>query len=75
MDSCDTIKNDNETDKQVEQGKIEYRVSNVSYLFPTFWIRRAICADNEVDRFLLDYGYNFLFYIGSIFWLIYLLVS
>lgn len=42
-------------------------------LFPTVWIRRPFCVNNEVDRILLDNGYSFLFYFGCFFWALFLL--
>jgi hypothetical protein len=76
MDSCETIvKNDTEADKQISPSKIENNKPNVSNFFSTIWLRRPICVNNEVDRFLLDYGFNFLFYIGSFLWLLFLIFS
>lgn len=76
MDSCDTIvKNDNEADKQIQQIKIANHKPNVGYLFSTFWLRCPIRLDNEIDWFLLDYGFNFLLYLGSLLWMLFLLVS
>lgn len=76
MDSCDTIvKNDNEADKQIQQKEIADRQPNVGYVFSTFWLRRTFRIDNEVDRFLLDYGFNFLLYFGIFLWCLFLLVS
>jgi hypothetical protein len=43
-----------------------------SDVFQPAWLRRTFRPCNEVDRFLLDYGYHFLFPIGIILWTLYL---
>ena len=43
-------------------------------LFQPFRFRRFICSYNEVDRVLLDYGYNFLLPVGIFLWTL-LLIS
>jgi hypothetical protein len=35
------------------------------------WVRCVVQADNGLDRFLLDYGRNFLSYFGIILYIIY----
>jgi hypothetical protein len=80
MDESDTIlKNEKETDKQVklvhDKGKAYHTNFNASNIFSAFWIRCLIRSNNEMDRFLLDYGFNFLLYFGSILWLLFLLIS
>ena len=46
---------------------------NVKHVFPASGIRCSIFIDNEINRFLLDYGYNFLPYFGLFSWLLFLL--
>ena len=50
-----------------------YSLSNDSNVFQSVWIRRLIQTSDGVDRFLLDYRYNFLFPIGIVFWAIFIL--
>jgi len=50
-----------------------YRMSNDSNVLQSFRIRRFIQNSDGMDRFLLDYGYNFLFPCGVIFWVIFIL--
>jgi len=50
-----------------------YRMSNDSNVLQSFRIRRFIQNGDGMDRFLLDYGYNFLFPCGVVFWLIFIL--
>lgn len=47
-------------------------LSDDSNVFQPIWFRRAIQSSNGLDRFLLDYGFNFLPYSGVLFWIIYL---
>jgi hypothetical protein len=42
-------------------------------LFQSLWLRCTFRVDNEVDRVLLGYGFNFLPSFGIIFWLIFLI--
>ena len=46
-------------------------INDISFSFQFFssvWIRRYFCVDNEMDGILLDYGFNFLPYIGMLFY-------
>ena len=43
------------------------------FLQPT-WLRRAIQTSYGFDRFLLDYGFNFLFYISTIIYTLFLFI-
>jgi len=45
------------------------------YVFQSIWIRRFIQASNGLDKFLLDYGFNFLLRIGTIFWCLYFIAQ
>ncbi len=80
MDSSDTIlKNEKETDKRVElahqQRETDDSYFNAGNIFSAIWIRRTFRTSNEVDRFLLDYGFNFLLYFGILLWVLFLLIS
>lgn len=38
-------------------------------------VRRSVCSNNEMDRVLLDYGFNFLLPFGIILWIVFLVVT
>jgi hypothetical protein len=46
---------------------------DAEHVLPAFRLRCAVSVDNEMDRFLLDYGHNFLPYIGLLSWFLFLL--
>jgi hypothetical protein len=50
-----------------------YGLSNDRHVFKSVWIRRLIQTSDGFDRFLLDYGFNFLFPCGIVFWIIFIL--
>lgn len=50
-------------------------LSNVRNVLPPAGIRCNFQTYSELHTFLLDYGRNFLLYIGSIFWIIFLLLQ
>ncbi len=39
------------------------------------WFRRLVQSSDELDRFLLDYGFNFLPGVSILFWFIFLLTK
>lgn len=58
-----------------QQQQNSNNMSNVFDVFPTTRIRCSIFTYNEFDRFLLDYGCNFLPYISLFSWFIFLLLQ
>lgn len=38
-------------------------------------VRRSVRSNNEMDRVLLDYGFNFLLPFGVILWVVFLVVT
>jgi hypothetical protein len=48
---------------------------NVMHVLQPIRVRHTFQSYNGIDRFLLDYGYNFLPYITVISWIIFLLVK
>ncbi len=44
------------------------------YIFPSSRIRHSISFNNEMDRFLLDYGLHFLCPVCIIIWLLFLFI-
>jgi len=47
------------------KGTVSHNIFISREFFLTFWLRRAIRSNNAIDRFLLDYGFNFLPYFGT----------
>jgi len=58
--------------RQTEVGDSSTYDCNV---FQPLWIRCFIQTSNGLDRFLLDYGYNFLLRFGIVLWTIYLIAQ
>jgi hypothetical protein len=56
--------------KQTKNSKC---VSNLGDVLPTSGIRCPVRTNNEIDRFLLDYGCYILLYIVPIFWTLFYL--
>jgi hypothetical protein len=46
---------------------------NGSNVFQSSWIRRVVQTNNDLDRFLLDYGFTFLPSCGVVSWVIFLI--
>jgi hypothetical protein len=64
----DSITN-SEKSKQNSNG-----VLNAGHVFPPTGIRCSVFVNNEFDRFLLDYGFNFLPIVSFFSWVLFLLV-
>ena len=45
-----------------------------SYILQPSWIRCPLCAGNEMDRLILDYGRYFLLPIGILFWTLFFIL-
>jgi len=45
-----------------------------SYILQPSWIRCPLCINNEMDRFILDYGRYFLLPIGILFWTLFFIL-
>lgn len=58
-----------DSDKQTKNSNAKLSAVHV---LQSFWVRCSVQNNNGVDRFLLDYGYHFLPYIGVISWVIFL---
>lgn len=70
MDNCESDKRkETEGEKSKDGDPLPY-VGNV---FSTIWLRCTIQTNNGLDKFLLDYGYNFLLPVGSFIWIVFLL--
>jgi hypothetical protein len=58
---------DSYTNDKRKQTKTSKRIPNLRDVFPTLRIRCSFRLNNETHRFLLDYGYYILLYLGPIF--------
>ena len=60
--------------RKSEEGDLEKKgfnnVFNASNVFQPIWVRCVVQNGDGLDRFLLDYGCNFLWYCGTISWFI-----
>ena len=61
---------DSESFKQDTEGEHPDPEPNVGYVFQSTWLRRIVQAGDGLDRFLLDYGCNFLLRFSFILYLI-----
>jgi hypothetical protein len=50
-----------------------YNVSDASDVFQPAWLRCAIQTSDGLDRFLLDYGFTFLFRCAFVSWLVFII--
>jgi hypothetical protein len=55
--------------------KIGDAESDTGNVLQSVRVRRSVRVNNEMDRVLLDYGFNFLFPFGLFLWIIFLVVS
>jgi hypothetical protein len=62
-------------DEPYKQRKISDSKFNFGDVFQSVRVRRSFQRGNDIDRFLLDYGYNFLPYIAIISWIIFFIVK
>lgn len=70
-DSKREAKQLNDLEIQILKQRI-YALPHASDVFQSAWIRRAIQSSNGLDRFLLDYGFHFLWRCGIFSWIIFL---
>lgn len=69
-DSKRYTKEINDLEIQILKQRV-YAVPDAGNVFQSAWIRRVVQADNGLDRFLLDYGFNFLWRCGLFSWFIF----
>lgn len=62
-----------DSDEPYKQKKISNWLSSVMYVLQPFRIRCAFQDGDGLNKFLLDYGFNFLPYVGIISWVIFFL--
>lgn len=68
----DNEKKNSDLEKSISQ-KLGNIISDVVSIFQSNGIRFSFQNDSRLDKFLLDYGRNFLFRCGILFFIIYLL--
>lgn len=61
--------------EETHKEKISGSMSNTSHILQSTRVRRTVCSNNEVDRVLLDYGFNFLLPFGVVLWVVFLVVT
>lgn len=66
---------DSEGNTQKFKKKISNDVSDTGNVLQSIRVRRNVRNDNELDRVLLDYGFNFLLPFGTILWVIFLVIT
>lgn len=59
---------DSYTNDKRKQTKASECIPHFCDVLPTTRIRCSIRINNEIDRFLLDYGCYILLYLGPVFW-------
>lgn len=47
---------------------------NAGHLFSSIGVRCTIFTNNELDKFLLDYGFNFLPVVSIVSWILFLFI-
>ena len=62
-----------DSDEPYKQKKNSNAMFSALHVLQPFRVRCSIQDDNGIDRFLLDYGFNFLPYIAIISWVIFFL--
>ncbi len=72
MDSCSEVLIEN---AEVAEDQPPPHNLNVSDVLQPAWLRCTFCHGDETNRFLLDYGYNFLLPVGIILWTIFFITS
>jgi hypothetical protein len=53
----------------------DYSLSDISDILQPSWVRCPVCSGDEMDRFLLDYGYHFLLPFGIFLWCLVAVIS
>jgi hypothetical protein len=73
------MEEDSKIQKRINDLEIEilkqcsYNVSDAGDVFQPAWLRHIIQTSNGLDRFLLNYGFTFLFRCAFISWIIFLI--
>ena len=68
----DNGEKNSDLEKSISQ-KLGNILSDVFSILQSIWVRLSVQDDIRLDKFLLDYGRNFLFRCGTLFFIIYLL--
>jgi hypothetical protein len=73
------MEEDSKIQKRINDLEIEilkqcsYNVSDAGDVFQPAWLRCAIQTSDGLDRFLLDYGFDFLFRCAFVSWLVFII--
>lgn len=70
-DSKQDVKKLNDLEIQIFKQRF-HAVPDAGNVFQPTWVRCAFQASNELDRFLLDYGFHFLWRCGIFSWIVFL---
>ena len=62
---------DPDSDANKTINNTERNIPDVSNVLLAIWLRCNFCDHNEIYKFVLDYGCNFLPYIGVIFYILF----
>ena len=66
---------DGDTSTEKNKKKNSNVMSNFSDILQPIRVRHSVSPDNELDRVLLDYGFNFLLPFGAVLWIVFLVVT
>jgi len=58
-----------------DQEKLRNCVPNDGNVFQSIWVRCPFCSNNEMDKFILDYGRYFLLPVGIFLWSLFLILQ
>ena len=61
--------------KEKHKEKISGGMSNTGHVLQSTRVRRSVCPNDEIDRVLLDYGFNFLLPFGGVLWIVFLVIT
>ncbi len=64
---------DSDSCKRTNKKEDQNDVSDLGDILQPSWVRCPICSCDEVDRILLDYGFNILCPIAIILWTVFLI--
>jgi hypothetical protein len=59
---------DSEHSNKEEKQETGDSLSDSGDVLQPFRVRRSICSCDEINRVLLDYGFNFLLPVGAVLW-------
>lgn len=66
---------DGDSSTEKNKKKTSDDVLNFSHVLQPIRVRRSVPSDNELDRVLLGYGFNFLLPFGAVLWVLFLVIT